>query len=177
MDKISVLRHPARTLRSKLFCYMFILAALLILALLMGLVLFGQYESTAKKTFSTLDVQMEVFEKDITQHFDSLAAAGIRLSEDLGKQLDDVLSPQNLTVQDLSGDSQGIHQVQALLMEPLRQMLLQESCSGTFIILDASVNPDLPDAEHSRTGIYLQINGYEKEQPQNYDLLLYRGLA
>ena len=77
MDKISVSRHPARTLRSKLFCYMFILAALLILALLMGLVLFGQYESTAKKTFSTLDVQMEVFEKDIHSHFDSLAAAGI----------------------------------------------------------------------------------------------------
>lgn len=177
MKKLSVFSGSRWPLRRKLFGYMLALAALLILALFMGLALFGQYESTEQRTFSTLDMQMEVFEKDITQHFDSLAAAGIRLSEDLGKQLDDVLSPQNLTVQDLSGDSQGIHQVQTLLMEPLRQMLLQESCSGTFVILDASVNPDLPDAEHSRTGIYLQINGYEKEQPQNYDLLLYRGLA
>jgi len=174
MDKISVLRNPARNLRSKLFCYMFILAALLILALLMGLVLFGQYESTAKKTFSTLDVQMEVFEKDIHSHFDSLAAAGIQLSEETSYIIDEYLSHSGSKFSNLEDNQTAIVSVQEALIEPLRHTMLLEDCSGVFMLLDTTINSSLENSEKSRAGIWLQENGYEQDYQ---DVLMYRGLS
>ena len=41
------------------------------------------------------------------------------------------------------------------------------------MLLDTTVNTDLDDAENSRTGIYLQVNGYEID---HRDYLLYRGI-
>ena len=161
----------------KLFGYMLVLAALLLLSLFMGLLIFGRFETIEKKTFDALDVQMEVFEKDVSSHFDALAAAGIHLSKDLGILLDDYLTGENLTMADLTDDGKRISQVQSLMTDSLKQMLGQEDCSGIFVMLEATVNSSLPQADCSRTGLYLQVNGYEKESPQDRDILLYRGIA
>lgn len=177
MKRLAVFQNSHWTLRRKLFNYMLALAVLLLFTLLMGLFLFGQFESTEKKTFDALDVQMEVFEKDIYSHFDSLAAAGIHLSEDTGILLDDYFTAKKISFSQLMDNSTAIEELQEIIIEPMRQMLLQEDCSGCFVMLNTTVNSALPDAENSRAGLYLQINGYDKDHPYNRDVLLYRGLS
>lgn len=168
------LHHPEWPLRRKLFGYMLLLAVLLLLALLTGLFTLGQFNSTEQSTFESLDIQMEIFEKDISSHSDGLAAAAIQLSYDMTELLEQELGLREMVFSQLTNDEDTIEALQRAMLPPLEQKLRQEDCSGIFIMLDATVNDQVAGAEYSRTGLYLQVNGYEKT---NQSILLYRGLA
>jgi len=76
---------------------MFILATLLLLALVSGMLIFGQFDSIGESTYESLDVQMEWFQRDVSTHFDRLAAAGIDLSKHTGFLIDNYLSEKGLS--------------------------------------------------------------------------------
>ena len=162
------------SLKRRLFGYMLLLASLLLLVVMTGLFLFGQFNSAEKNTFNALDMQMEVFEKDIETHFDSIAAAGIALSENMTDSLESYLNTMGLDFDDLNDNPESILQLQNILIDPLVQQLMREDCSGVFLMLDATVNTFVEYADVSRTGLYLQTNGYASI---DNSILLYRGSA
>lgn len=166
--------YPQWSMRRKLFGYMFLLAAILLLALMIGLFLFGRFDSTKKRTFEALDVQMEVFEKDISAHFEGLEAASIGLSTDMAAFMEFYLAGQKIEFSDLSNSEIRITQIQDALIDNLRQSLLRENCSGIFVLWDITVNSSVANSELSRTGLYLQQNGYKNT---DNSILLYRGLS
>lgn len=170
----SVRRYSEWSLKSKLFVYMLLLTLLLLLILTVGLILFGRTTSTADSFYDALDIQMEVFEKDISTHFDHLAASAITLSEEMTFILEEYLQKNALSLADLNDSRTGTADIQESMIEPLRQKLLQANCSGAFVMLNATVNTLLPESAFSRTGLYLQINGYH---PRAADVLMYRGSA
>ena len=174
MGVFSAFHYPKWSMRRKLFGYMILLAAILLLALMAGLFLFGRFDSTERRTFESLDIQMEVFEKDVSTHFDRLAAESLHLSEDMTVFLEEYLAEQEITFSDLTDSDDNIAQIQDLMIEQLRQTLLQEDCSGVFVMWDTTVNQSVANAEFSRTGVYLQQNGYKNTDES---ILLYRGLA
>ena len=149
-----------QSLRRKLFSYMFLLVCLLLLVLVTGMFLLGQFNSTAKDTFDALDMQMEVYEKDIVKHFDSIAAAGVNLEKNMTSFLDGYLGAHKLSFADLTDNSNDLAALQSMMLEPLLQQLRQEDCSGVFVMLDTTVNSAGANADISRCGIYLKINGY-----------------
>jgi DNA-binding NarL/FixJ family response regulator len=106
-------------------------------------------------------MQMEVFEKDIINHFDSIAAAGVNLSKNMTIFLESYLQLHELSFADLTDNSERITELQSRMLEPLLQQMKQEDCSGVFVMLDTTINSTLPDADTSRAGIYLKINGYK----------------
>lgn len=174
MGVFSAFHYPKWSMRRKLFGYMFLLAAILLLALMAGLFLFGRFDSMERRTFESLDIQMEVFEKDVSTHFDRLAAESLHLSEGMTVFLEEYLAEQEITFSDLTDSDDNIAQIQDLMIEHLRQTLLQEDCSGVFVMWDTTVNQSVANAEFSRTGVYLQQNGYKNTDES---ILLYRGLA
>lgn len=174
MRIFSALRYSEWSMRRKLFGYMFLLVALLLLALVSGLLLFGRFDSAGRSAYESLDIQMESFEKDIFTHFQCLAAASIELSEDTTELLEGYLSEQKMSFHDLNDSEDEIAALQEAMLEPLRQKLLQENCSGVFVMLDVTVNTAVADAEFSRTGLYLQQSGYKTPDKS---ILLYRGLS
>ena len=162
------------TMKRKLFGYMLLLTALLLLALMSGLFILGRFDSTEKNTYEYLELQMDVFDTDISSHFDRLAATAIQLSEDMTELLEEYLLSQDITFQDINDSPDKIRVLHESMIEPLRIKLLQEHCSGVFVMLDATVNSTLPNSVLSKTGLYLQISGYETA---NQDVILYRGLS
>ena len=174
MHIFSAFQYPKWSMRRKLFGYMFLLVALLLLALMTGLFLFGRFDSAGKRTFESLDIQMEAFEKDVYAHFDRLAAASIRLSEDMTHSIEGYLSEHNIAFAGLNDSGEDIARVQEALIEPLRNTLLQENCSGVFVLWDATVNHSVENADYSRMGLYLQQNGYKNTDES---VLLYRGMS
>ena len=97
-----LLRQPKWPMRRKLFGYMLLLVALLVLALVFGLIMFGHFDSEEKRTYEALSIQMEVFEKDVFTHFDRLAAAGIQLSKDTTILLESHLAQWDVAFSDLT---------------------------------------------------------------------------
>ena len=170
----SVRKYSEWSLKSKLFVYMLLLTLLLLVILTVGLILFGRTTSTAESFYDALDIQMEVFEKDISTHFDHLAASAITLSEEMTSILEEYLQKNDLSFAALNDSGTCTTDVQEAMIEPLRQKLLQANCSGAFVMLNATVNTSLPESAFSRTGLYLQINGYH---PADADVLMYRGSA
>ncbi len=174
MRNFSAFRHSEWTLKRKLFGYMLLLAAMPLAALMIGYFLFGRFGSTEKSIYESLDIQMEVFEKDVSSHLDHLAASGIQLSEDVTVLLESYLTASGIDFSDLLDSSEHLSGIQEEMLEPLKHKLLQEECSGIYVMLDTTVNSTLEHADVSRAGLYLQFNGYEVANPT---LLLYRGLA
>jgi len=174
MVKLTALRHPVWSLKRKLFVCMLLLAVLLLALLAAGLILFGQTSSTEDWYYDALTMQMEVFGKDISTHFDHVAASAIALSEEMTGILEDSLAGQALPFSRLTDSPGAIAALQSAMIGPLRQRMLQTDCSGAFVLLNATVNSSLPDASFSRTGLYLQTNGYRLTDPE---VLLYRGLT
>jgi len=172
--KSSIRRYSEWSLKSKLFVYMFFLTLLLLAILLVGLIVFGRTTSTAEAFREALDIQMAVFEMDISAHFDQLAASAITLSEDMTAILEEYLQENDLSFSSLNDSKSDIADIQEEMLEPLRQKLLQANCSGVFVMLNSTVNTSLPQSAFSRSGLYLQINGYT---PSNPDVMMYRGTA
>ena len=117
------------SLKRKLFSYMLLLVCLLLLVLVTGMFLLGQFSSTEQNTFDALDMQMEVFEKDIINHFDSIAAAGVNLSKNMTIFLESYLQLHELSFADLSDNSERITELQSMMLEPLLQQMKQEAMS------------------------------------------------
>lgn len=175
MHKWKAFHYSAWSLRRKLFGYMLLLTMLLLLALVGGLLFFELFDSVEKRTHEALDIQLEIFEKDVSSHFENLAAANLQLSYMIGGYLDDYLAEEGIGMTDLNDDRQRLEQIQREWIEPLRQTMQKENCSGVFFMLDATVNSGVADAEYSRAGLYLQRNGYRDSTDES--LLLYRGPA
>jgi len=172
MEMISALHYTKWSLMRRLFVSMLLLAVLLLIILSAGLALFGQTNSTADLYYDTLTMQMDVFERDITTHFDHLAASAIILSEDMSAILDQTLLQEGCSFAALTDSADGIAALQEAMLEPLLHRMLQTNCSGAFVMLEATVNSGLSDADCSRTGLYLQTSGYHLSPTE---VLLYRG--
>ncbi len=174
MRKLTALHYSEWSLKRRLFVYMLLLALLLLLILVTGLYTLGHTNSTADTVYNSLELHMEVFEKDIMTHFDNLAASAVALSNDMTEILTDRLKVNNIINIDLNDKSEIIYDLQLAMIEPLKQKLLQTDCSGAFVMLNATVNSTLPEASNSKTGLYLQVSGYDRTVSE---ILLYRGLA
>ena len=156
----SVFKQSKWSMKRKLFGYMMMLAGLLVIVLVSAFILFGRFDSEEKDTFEELDIQMEFLEKTVFTHFDRLAGGGIQLSKDISSIINDQLKQWNLSFHELSEHSSAISSIQRAMLEPLHQHLLQENCSGAFIMLDATINRSLQNADHSRTGLYIQRSSF-----------------
>ena len=106
------------SLKRKLFSYMLLLVCLLLLVLVTGMFLLGQFNSTEQDTFDALDMQMEVFEKDIINHFDSIAAAGVNLSKNMTVFLENYLQLHELSFAELSDNGERITELPVKQKDP-----------------------------------------------------------
>jgi len=174
MSELIRRRTSERPLKRRLFGYMMLLVVTLMLALVAGLFLIGRFGSVREDIYQTLDIQMHVFAKEITVHYDNLSYRTIQLSEEMTQLVEKHLEQDDLTFSDLTDSPQQIGAVQETLFDPLRQRLLQAECSGAFVLLDTTINSSIPDACYSRSGIYLQPCDFQWSEA---DVLVYRGIA
>ena len=168
MDRSKLhLKMPKQTMRRKLFLYTFAMAILLLALLATMLILLGRFRTPKDELFEKSDMQAQVFEREILTHRNTLAMMGVHLSEDASQIIGHYLSEHNMTFAELDGNSGALLELQKLIFNPLRQYLFQTDCSGAFVILDVSVNPY--SAEVTKSGLYLQVNGYELDRVSRRD--------
>lgn len=163
-----------QALNRKLFVYMFLLVALLLLLFFIGMLLIDGYSGVKEQLGDTLKFQSEVFERQITSYYSNLAVMGIQLSESTGQYLDAYLEENGIGFEGVKGSQSHIASIQEGLIDSLRQKLMETNCSGAFILLNTQVNSQVENAETSRSGLYLQRNSLDSTDTS---ILLYRGLA
>ncbi len=151
-----------------------LLAVLLLLSFGAALFLFASLHNTKKDVARSLAIQFSVFQNDMDRYFDQLAVMSVNLSEDMGALVEQQLAVQNKTFAQLNDAPDALNALEEAMLEPLCRVLRQTSCSGAFVLLDATINSSLADAERSRAGLYIQKSGADTP---TVPLLLYRGSA
>ena len=144
------------------------LAALLLFSLFAVLLLLGQLKSPREEMKKSLTFQMEAFRSDVTSLWRNVSVMGVHLSEDMTALIEERVKDFDA----LSGSADALEQLEASMLGPLCQHVQQADCSGGFVLLSVSLNPDA--AADSFSGLYVQRSNAEHTTS---DLLLYRGMA
>ena len=165
---LSKLKRAKPSMRRRLLLYMGALAALLLSALFAALLLLGQLKSPREELKKSLTFQMEAFRSDMTSLWRNVSVMGVHLSEDMTALIEAHVKDFDA----LSGSADALEQLEASMLEPLCQYVRQADCSGGFVLLSVSLNPDA--AADSFSGLYVQRSNAEHTTS---DLLLYRGMA
>jgi DNA-binding CsgD family transcriptional regulator len=95
-------------------------------------------------------------EKNVLRQFGDTAVQAVLLSEALGRDIEIKLNNKNITLAGLPGKPDYLKE---LLGDELNLLLLsleRTKCTGVYMILDATVNPNAPQAARSRAGLYIQ---------------------
>ena len=165
---LAKLKQAQPSMRRRLFLYMGALAALLLAVLLVALLLLGQLKSPRAETEKALTFQMGAFRSDMASLWRNVSVMGVHLSEDMTA----IIEEQTSDFSSLNGDVDAVGALQEAMLEPLCQYVRQTDCSGGFVLLSVSLNPDA--AADSFSGLYAQRSNAEHTTS---DLLLYRGMT
>lgn len=165
---LSKLKRAKPSMRRRLLLYMGALAALLLFPLFAVLLLLGQLKSPREEMKKSLTFQMEAFRSDVTSLWRNVSVMGVHLSEDMTALIEERVKDFDA----LSGSADALEQLEASMLGPLCQHVQQADCSGGFVLLSVSLNPDA--AADSFSGLYVQRSNAEHTTS---DLLLYRGMT
>ena len=165
---LSKLKRAKPSMRRRLLLYMGALAALLLFSLFAVLLLLGQLKSPREEMKKSLTFQMEAFRSDVTSLWRNVSVMGVHLSEDMTALIEERVKDFDA----LSGCADALEQLEASMLGSLCQYVQQADCSGGFVLLSVSLNPDA--AADSFSGLYVQRSNAEHTTS---DLLLYRGMA
>ena len=165
---LSKLKRAKPSMRRRLLLYMGALAALLLFSLFAVLLLLGQLKSPREEMKKSLTFQMEAFRSDVTSLWRNVSVMGVHLSEDMTALIEERVKDFDA----LSGSADALEQLEASMLGPLCQYVQQADCSGGFVLLSVSLNPDAAADSFSR--LYVQRSNAEHTTS---DLLLYRGMA
>lgn len=167
-------KKKEKSMKRKLFVYMFFLVIAITVTLLMGLFLFGRLGTTEQDFHKNLSIQSEYFTNNMESYWDDLASMNIALGETMQNTLETSLEKQGLTFSQLQDNPNALYALENDLIQPLSQFLERANCSGAYIQLDTTINSTLENANNQRSGIYLQKNSMSVSKE---DLILYRGIA
>ena len=167
-------KKKEKSMKRKLFIYMFFLVTAISVTLLMGLFLFGRIGTTEQDFHKNLSIQSEYFTNNMETYWDDLASMNIALGETMQSTLETSLNNQGLTFSQLQDNPNALYSLENDLIQPLSQFLERANCSGAYIQLDTTINSTLENANNQRSGVYLQKNSTSVSKE---DLILYRGIA
>ena len=159
----------------RLVFYTFVLVFLFGVIILGTTMLFGRFSYVELRTSETLALQLAVFERDITGHFDFIAARGIKYAGELAGCLESKLKEDGGSFASLNGNPDAITDIQTALYDTLHYALELADCSGVFYLLDVTANTSLPNADRSKSGMYVKIANVNVTRPADPKLVLYRG--
>ena len=158
----------------KLLLYM--LAPVLVVSACIGVGLFllGQFSTTAGTYSNNLSFQNEFYTRQIEKYFDDLSMMSEMLATDSSAIIDAYLKENGIGPDALDDSSVHTEGVQKALFSKLKEELLKADASGAFLLLDATVNTGVENAENSKTGLYFQRSTLDRTDET---LLLFRGYA
>ena len=155
--------------------YFFIISAIAIILSLILLLfnLFGIMNPTNRQIMAILDTQLLSYTDNIKDDYNKIAAHAISFSKQLETSIQQYLTENNLTFEDLKNNPDTLGNLQNHLYDIVYLNMQLAPSSGTFYILDTTVNSHTEIPYYN--GIYLKYINIYSENTVNNEISLYRG--
>ena len=162
MSLIGVLRDARKsereglTLQRRLFVFFILFLIAIMSALLLILYGLGIFSTGLKESRAFLENELKHIAESVEKDFGYIAVQGVSLSGRLTEQIEKEMLKNSLTA---SGLKESPYYLELLLddcFDILNGALENTKVSAAFLVLDATVNPELPGSDASRTGIFLK---------------------
>lgn len=163
------------TLQWKLMLYLIslILSGLGIAAIL--LVVIGGFGRTEEKISKSLELQLEQLSEEVEEELEEYTGYALQMSKRLGKEIDKFLELKGISISDLNNQTGYLLELQDILYNETNTTIRMGRSSGVFATLDATVNTKIPNAEYSRSGVYLRLINVSSNVVLSPETILFRG--
>ena len=140
----------------RLFLFLILFLSFIMLGVLFILFSTGTFRIGLQEHKSVLGSELAHITKDISQYFGNLSVQTVELAKGLSLSIERNMKERGRSIADLQKYPELLEHLLEDEVDRLTGALEKSRASGVFIILDATVNPDLPGAENSRACIYLR---------------------
>jgi hypothetical protein len=144
------------SMRLRLFIFLMILVLTMFLGIVAILFFSGAFNIEFKESNQLLERELDHCTQDVSQSFGQCSVQAVELAKNVAESIEQYLSDHAKTFSDLQADPQLQEDIILTEFEKSLFALEKSKCSGVFIILDATVNPSLPNAQNSRMGLYIK---------------------
>ncbi len=153
---LHLFRRESQTLQKRLIGFFLVFLIAVMAGIFLILIITGVFSAGLKESRAYLNSELTDFAGDIGNGCGTTAVEGLALSKKLSEQIARSLAKQNRTPADLADSPECLNPVLSECLDTLQAALGKTDVSGAFVILDATVNPALENAEHSRAGLFLK---------------------
>ena len=165
------------SLERRLFLYWLIMVLAVMAAVFVVLIVAGVFSNDARKLGGTLSVQQKNTTMTFNKLIDTLNAQNLALSEQITREVSDILETEERTFKDLDNNPELITRIEERMCFYLQTIVRSRSCSGAYFILDATTNTEAPGADRSRMGLYLRSGNVGTDGMANQYITFFRGVA
>lgn len=178
-DRLKIAYNSVRTrkvtLQQRLMVYFLAIASGIMAALLLFFTATGMFSFSDRFIGQTLDFSLYTSTSQITEQFDNLTAHGIKLSKKLAREADYIMEKNGIDFENINNNSEIIESIQQSAFNPLLSTLEMSECSGTYFVLDSTVNTKTENSKKSRSGVYLRRTSLN-DSNNSSDITLFRGM-
>lgn len=163
------------TLRRKLMLYLLclILAALGIILLILTAI--GGPLRGELQVCQVMKQELQTASEKLSRELEIYAGYSLQLARELGQDIESYLDKGGISVRELNDRPEALLEVQRMMYSELNTTIRLGRSSGAFAVVDATVNTGLPNAERSRSGVYLRLINVSSNVILSPETILFRG--
>ncbi len=180
MEKPSIFTRFSPTqqysLQGRLLLYFSLLIFIVLICVIGVFLAFDVINMKQRNISKTLDDYLATYEKSVSQQFSNLAAYSLQMSSSISQSMEETFAEKGMTFNDLENNKEAVGMLLEQLNATLKSSLYISKASGVYVVLDTTVNADLPYAKNSRSGIYFKIMNISSPNDANPTVFLFRGM-
>ena len=150
------MENTGLSMQLRLFLFFFLFLIVVMLGVLIILIGTGSFRAGVDKNHALFENELNHLSQAVYDEFGNLSIQSTALSEKLSESLERHMSEYGFSAAEMQSHPELLEPLLDQELERLTSALETAKSSGVFVILDATVNPSLPNAAESRAGLYLK---------------------
>lgn len=165
------------SMRLKLFLFLVMLVISIIFGVFIIFTLTGTINTEVRDAQKDVEQGLNHIAQDVTKQYGQYSAHAIDFSKGLSNSIEKNLKLRGLSTIDLQNHPDLLEEIINGEYERSLFALQRSKSSGVFMILDATINPSLVNAENSKAGLYIKNMEPNILSSSSAYLLLLRGFS
>ena len=145
-----------RTIRMHVGLHIAVLGIAMIFGITVVLFLTDNIFPGQKNVATVITQEVSDVSASVEEHLNGVTAEAINFAETISADIEYRLSEEGITFTELQTHPEMLSDILDRETDRLILALERANCSGVYLALNATINPDLPAAEMSRAGIYIR---------------------